>query len=497
MKSTLKYLVLIAAAFLFVFSCNEDKIGDNEFGRLTGKVVASGTNEPLANVRISTDPVSSTVFTDSSGNFVIESILVGDYSVGAKKDGFLADFAPATINGNVTSNVVFELEVSTFNNRPPTAPELLTPADNEEISGVEAIFTWDSTDPEGDPIEYALELRNINTSEILLFENLTDTTLTYSELTLGTQYVWQVTATDNINDPVISPASAFSVMPPPVDNRILFVRKMNGNNVIFSSDDEGNEFQLTSSELNSYRPRRNVSVNKIAYFQTDGANVNIYIMNRDGTEKTRVTGGVKPNGFNLDEINFDWPEDSVEIYFTRLDKLYSIEFNGGGLTEIYRTPDGSLISEVAVSENNDLIVLKTNDLNGYSVRIYTINFAGDLVDTILENVEGGVSGLDLSITNQQILYSYDVSDFQNNSYRRLDSRMFIYDMVAMTTTDISDNRPNGTNDLEPIFSPNEAFVMFTNTSNDGISQKDVYTLEIGEENTRTLIHEDAFMPDWQ
>jgi hypothetical protein len=496
MKGSFKYIALITTTFLLLFSCNEDKIGENEFGTLNGKVVAAGTNEPLENVRISTNPVSSTVFTSASGNFTIENIAVGDYSVEAKKDGYLADFAPATINGNVSSNVVFELEVSTFNNRPPTAPVLLTPEENEVIEGIEAIFSWDSTDPEGDPIEYSLELTNIDTNEVLLFEEIADTTLTYSELTLGTEYVWQVTATDNINDPVISEVGTFEVMDPPVDNRILFVRKMNGNNVIFSADDEGNEFQLTSSELNSYRPRRNISVNKIAYLQSDGANADIFIMDRDGTNKQRVTSTIKPNGFNLDEINFDWPDDFVNIYFPRLDKLYRIQFNGGGIGEVYQTPDGSLISEVAVSDNSDLIVLKTNNLDGYDVKIYTITFAGNQTSTILENVDGAVSGLDISVDNQRVLYSYDVSGFEDPSYRRLDSRMFIYDTVAMTTTDISDNKPSGTNDLEPIFSPNEAFVMFTNTSNDGISPKAIYSLEIDTSNSRNLLHEDAFMPDW-
>jgi hypothetical protein len=70
-------------------------------------------------------------------------------------------------------------------------------------------------------------------------------------------------------------------------------------------------------------------------------------------------------------------------------------------------------------------------------------------------------------------------------------------MVSGETTDVSDNKPNGTNDLEPIFSPNEAFVIFTNTSNDGLSQKDVYRLEINAMDTRVLLFENAFMPDWE
>ncbi|MCW9038156.1 MAG: hypothetical protein OQJ79_09615, partial [Altibacter sp.] len=84
------------------------------------------------------------------------------------------------------------------------------------------------------------------------------------------------------------------------------------------------------------------------------------------------------------------------------------------------------------------------------------------------------------------------------NYRRLDMRLFVYDLVTDITTDISQDKPSGTNDLEPIFSPNEAFVIFTNTSNDGISQKDVYRLEIeSAEDSRELLYENAFMPDWE
>lgn len=497
MKRSLYFIGFISMAFLLMYSCNEDKIGENEFGTLTGKVVVSGSNAPLANVRISTSPVSSTVFTDSTGNFIIEEILVGEYSVEARIDGYIADFEPATINGNATSNVVFELDPSTANNRPPSAPELLTPEDGEVLQSIEAIFSWTSTDPEGDPIKYALELRNVNTNETLLFENLTDTTLTYSPLTLGTSYVWQVTATDEINDPVISAVSAFEVIPAPIDNRILFVRKINGNNVIFSADEDGMEFQLTSSEVNSYRPRRNVSNNKIAYLQTDGANADIFTMNRDGTDKRKITGPIKPSGFNMEEINFDWPEGSVSIYYPRLDKLYRVLYNGLGTVEIFQTPDGSLISEVAVSENSNRIVLKTNNFEGYDVKIYTISMAGGIQDTILEDVDGAVSGLDISITDNLVLYSYDVSGFEDPTYRRLDSRLFLYDMTTMMATDVSDNKEAGTNDLDPIFSPNEALIMFTNTSNDGISQKNILTLNPNDQGTRTVVHEDASMPDWQ
>ncbi|HBY68621.1 MAG TPA: hypothetical protein DEG69_13255, partial [Flavobacteriaceae bacterium] len=327
-------------------------------------------------------------------------------------------------------------------------------------------------------LTYSIELRNDANEEVLMFENITDTTFVYSNLTLGTKYFWQVTVSDDINDPVKSAVRSFEVINAPVDNRFLFVRKVEGNNVIFSADEDGKEFQLTSKNLNSYRPRRNVAANRIAYLQTNGEDVDIYTMARDGTDKQRVTNTIKPKGFDLGEINISWPPKSDMIYFPRFDDLYRINSNGQGLELVYTTTDGSFISEVDVSENADIIALKTNNINGYDVSIFTIDFDGNVLDTILTGVDGATTGLNLSVTNQLVLYSYDVSGFESSNYRRLGSRMFVYDMVADTTTDISDQKPDGTNDLEPIFSPNEAEVIFTNTSNDGISQKDIYTVEV-------------------
>ncbi|MBV1923722.1 MAG: carboxypeptidase regulatory-like domain-containing protein [Flavobacteriaceae bacterium] len=497
MKTYKTYLKIIGVLLFVLLSCNEDRIGENDYGIIRGTVVVSGNNVPLPNVRISTQPISSIVFTDSVGNFKIEYVPVGDYSVEARIDDYLADFEPTTVVANASVNVVFELELSTANNKPPDAPELQGPTENEILESIEAVFIWTATDPDEDPLVFSLELRNDQNDEVQTFEDITDFYFAYSPLILGAKYFWQVASEDGINDRVLSRVGTFEVISAPIDNRFLFVRNIEGNNVIFSADEDGDEFQLTSQYINSYRPRRNVAANKIAFLQSDGAEVNIYTMNRDGTDKTKVTSNIKPNGFNLNEINISWPPSSNKIYFPQLDKLYRINFNGQGLEMIYQTSDGSLISEVDVSEFENIIALKTNNLDGYNVSIFTIDFNGNILDEILSNVLGGASGLNLSVTNNKVLYSYDVSGFENVSYRRLDSRLFIYDYISDTTIDVSEEKPNGTNDLEPIFSPNEAFVIYTNTSNDGVSQKEVYRLEIEEPETRTLLYENAFMPDWE
>ena len=500
MKEKVSYYIALLSILLLVVACNEDRVGVDDTGAIGGVVVAAGSNAPIPNVRVRTQPITSTVFTDSLGNFLIENVPVGDYAVEARVDDFITDFEPTTVVANATVNVVFELEVSTANNRPPSAPELIAPAENEVLQSIEAIFAWDSTDPEDDPITYTLELRNDQNEDVELFEEITDTTFTYSPLILGAQYFWQVSAKDEFNDPVLSPIGTFSVISAPVDNRFLFTRKINGNNVIFSADADGSEFQLTPSDKNSFRPTRNVAANRIAFLQSNGAEIDVFTMNRDGSEVKKITSTVKPAGFNLNQINISWPENSTRVYFPVFDKLYRINTTGQGLQLMYQTPDGSLISEVDAHETDNIIAIKTNDVNGYNVSILTIDIFGNELDTILSGVPGAVSGLELSVTNQQVLYTYDVSGFESSDYRRLDSRIFVYDIPSATATEISGDKPNGTNDLQAKYSPNEAQIIFMNTSNDGISQQDIVIIDVDFDQNmgaRELFISDAFMPDWK
>ncbi|MEX0996505.1 MAG: carboxypeptidase-like regulatory domain-containing protein [Flavobacteriaceae bacterium] len=484
-------------ALLIAVSCSEEGIDESGSGTITGKVVAKGTNAPLPNVKIETTPASNTVFTDENGDFILNEVTEGEYSVQAQLDGFITAFKASRVVSGQTNNVVFELEESTASNRPPEIPDLLSPGEGQILESIEANFVWVTTDPDDDEMTFTLELRNDQNNDVLLFEDITEPVFTYSPLLLGAKYFWQVSASDGINTPVFSSVSSFEVIPAPIDNRFLFTRQIDGNNVIFSADQDGVEFQLTSQAENSFRARRNVAANKIAYFQTSGAQIDIYTMNRDGSGKFKVTSSLKPNGFNLNEINFSWPENSDKIYFPNFDKLYSINSNGQGLQLIYQTTDGSFISEVDVNESLNRIALKTNNQNGYDINIFVIDLNGDLIATALNGIAGASSGLNLSFDGQNVLYTYDVSANQNATYRRLNSRAFIYNIPDDTTTDISGEKPGGTNDLDVRFSPNEAEIIFVNTSNDGISQKNIWTIAINEPSSRAQLFSDAFMPDWE
>ena len=114
----------------------------------------------------------------------------------------------------------------------------------------------------------------------------------------------------------------------------------------------------------------------------------------------------------------------------------------------------------------------------------------------MTDLDGTIGSPSFSIDGKMILFSYDVSEFQSPDGRQLDARVFLYNLETEVLTDISVEKEEGTNDLEPRFSPTGAHIIFTNTPNDGISRKDIWKMERDGEN-RVLFVENGEMPDWK
>ncbi|MCA0931256.1 carboxypeptidase regulatory-like domain-containing protein [Lutimonas saemankumensis] len=500
MRSNL--IIIITVLISAVFSCSEDTVPYSGVGSITGRVVEADNFKPIGNAKVVLTPTNNTVFTDSLGYFEYEQVEVGDYSVSSTKEGFLTAFKPVTVSLNLEVNTVFEMEIETSGNRPPSAPKLLSPEDNATNVDLAVELVWSASDPDLDTIHYTIRIRNDRNDEIEMVEDLLDSTYVLSNLTNNTKYFWEVSASDQINEPVWSPAQSFRTKEA-TENRFLYVKEVNGNNVIFSSDDQGNDYAITNSNINSWRPRKNLATNLVAFLRTENFETQLYTMNPDGSNVFKVTS-VSVDGFKQSELDFSWSSNGSKLIYPHFDKLYEINKDGSGLRLVHQTPDGSFISECDWSSDGNLIALKTNNSNGYNVRIYTIDPNGAIVDNILSGVNGAAGGLDLSIDNKLLLYTYDVSEFESASYRQLDSRLFIYNFTTGVSKDVSVDKENGTIDIDPRFSPSEAEIIFVNTPNDGISGKSIYTQsveqdsdEVGNGYNRKVKFENAIMPDWE
>lgn len=501
MKKVINIVVLLILS-LFL-GCQEDTVDVVGVGTITGRVVEANSFDPVENAKVSLSPSNNTIFSDEEGYFIFEDIDSGEYSVSVTKEDYLTSFESATVSDDAEINVIFELEDDDSLNKPPSTPILKTPEDGSEEIELSVELTWSSSDPDEDELLYTLQMKNDYDNEILEVLEIADSSYVVSDLKYGVKYFWQIIVNDGVNEDVLSTVNSFKTKVNP-ENRYLYVKKFeNDNNVIYSSsfnetDSIGeNEVQLTLEELNSWRPRKNQASGKIAFLQTANNAAHLFTMNTDGSDIFQVTSAVPLNGNNMNEVDFSWSSNGDRLIYPNYDKLYMINKDGSGLQLIYQTSDGSFITECDWSNDESMIALKTNDIYGYNVSIYTINISGAVLTTILSGVNGAAGGLNISVNNKLLVYTYDTSGYESTSNRQLDTNIYIYDFDAAISTEISTNKPAGTNDLDPRFSPNEAEVIFVNTSNDGISTKTLYRISIIADSDRNELFPDAFMPDWE
>ena len=499
MKKYIIYLFLTPVLFSF-FSCSEDKIDTLGAGILTGKVIEKGTNEPIENVKVTIVSSNESVLTNATGDFIINNVQVGEQSVSAKKDGYLASFEAITMISSGNLNVILEMSVETTNNDSPSQPELVSPDDNIIDLGLSVDLSWTSTDPEEDELTYKIEVRNDQNSDLLTFEDISDVTFTLTQLNYGVRYFWQVSVSDGINAEVWSTTRSFTTIATP-NHRFLFTRIMNENGVVFSGGFDSNsdpvELQLTSSSNNSWRARKNNNTGLIAFLRSNGAENHLYSMNPDGSNVQQITSSVPVGGFDLERIDYCWSNNGAKLLYTNFDKLYSINRDGSGLALVYQTSDGSFISECDITADESMIALKTNNVNGYNISVFTINMSGTILNTVLSGVNGAAGGLNFSVDNSKLVYTHDISGYESIDQRQLDTHIFIYDFGTTTATDLSLSKPVGFLDLDPRFSPNEAEVIYTHTSNDGFSENKIQSLNIASVGTRNDLFFNAKMPDWE
>ncbi|WP_374959062.1 carboxypeptidase regulatory-like domain-containing protein [Gilvibacter sp.] len=502
MKSQFIYKCLVFAVFVVLSACSEDKIEDGVTGTLTGLVVSSGDNAPLANVKISTQPITSTVFTDNAGLFEIANVPVGDYAVQAELDGFVVEFEAAVIAADRESNVIFELSREVLDNNSPNTPVAISPANNTTDLPLSLEFVWSGGDPdEDDTVTYTISLQNDQNDEILELQTVSDTTLTVnSGLMFSTQYFWQISADDGVNPPVLSAINSFETTAIP-NAEYLFVRKVGSNNVIYGADLDGNFIQLTSEATNSWRPRKNSAIGKIAYLQSVGGQTQLFVMDEDGGNKQQLTFGIPVSGFDLNEVDIAWEPNGASILFPTLSGARRVLLSTAGTgvtTSFYEPAPGLVVTEIAWSEFNDVIALKLNDIEGYNVSIITVDLDGNLIETIFEGQPGAAGGLDLNIDGSKVLYWYDTSGLELPAYLPQDARLFIYNSTTDTTAELVTGVTEGFINIDPRFGPNENDVYFTQKGRVSTATPSifVYDTSLPAENAELLLS-NANMIDYE
>ncbi len=498
MNTTSPYITiaLIVMSALLWSGCDEDTIEPTLFGNVTGKVLEAETNDSIEEATISTNPPTSTVFSDANGAFVLNDIPVGTYSIRAEKSGFLTEVASVTVFDEQDSNVILTLDIDSLENAPPSIPALVAPADGAIDLDINVELIWSASDEdEDDVLTYDVVLFTFDTTQSrIVSSGGTDTTFQLTNLAYNTNYFWQVVVNDGSNDPVLGPVWGFKTQEFP-DQRFLFARAINGKYDIYSADGLGAEFRLTSGPGSSYRPRMNPQRDRIAFISNQNLQPQLYVMDRDGSNVEMITT-LPISGADQFELDFTWSPDGTKILYMANTRLYTINPDGTGLAAFTQAPQGFTFAEADWTGQGDFIVARIVGSDFYRSFITVIDNQGGFGQFLFTDIQGATGGAKISIQGTNILYTHDVTGFESADERQLDARIFMRNIQTLATTDLSFEKINGTNDLDPIYSPDGSKIVFTNTNNDGISVKNILIMDIDGFN-REVLFENAEMPDWK
>lgn len=489
-----RLIALCSFALLLIMGCTEETFVEPKlYGSISGKVLTLADKKPLTNVLVRISPSGRSITPDSLGNFKADSLPVGKYSVQTTVEKYKTDLTSVDVEESKTTAVSVFLIPDNNQNKSPLVPTVVKPADKSTGAALSTVLAWKTSDPDKDSLRYSVILfKEGQSTNTPIATNLHEDTLVVNNLEYESTYYWQVITSDSVNKPVYSEVWSFKTKALP-DFPYLFTRQVNQNSQIFSSN--GTEtIQLTTFGGN-WRPVVSPNREKVAFISNINTDPHIFISNRVGGDVKKVTV-VPIAGVSLMDLSFCWSPDGLELLYPNYNKLYAVHADGSGLRVVAEAPAGRFFAGCDWTSQGNKIIARVTGSSVYDNELYLISPGTGILSRLLSGRPGRMGNPDFSVDGTKAVFTLDVSNFQNNEGRQLDSRVFIVDVASGVSSDISGNKSAGNNDLDARFSPNGAKIIFTTTSNDGFSARDIYTMDLNGTN-RTVLLQNAEMPYWR
>lgn len=480
---------------LLAMSCTEEAYVEPKlYGSLKGQVLGSTDNKPISNVVVRITTLGRTITPDDQGYFKFDSIPVGKYSVQTTVSKYKTDLSTVEVEENKATDLLVLLNKDEAQNKSPNKPTVVGPINASTGNNVSVLLSWKGTDPENDSLRYSVILfKEGQTTNVPITKEQQADSLRVNNLDYQATYYWQIVASDSVNAPVYSEIWSFTTKAIP-DLPYVFARVVNNNYQLFTADST-ETVQMTFTGGN-WRPIVSPSRQRVAFISNINTEPHIFTSDRAGKNLSKATT-MPIGGISLTDLSFCWSPDGTEILYPAYDKLYAVRPDGTGLRIVARAPGGRFFAGCDWTSQGNKIVARITGSSVYDNELYIINASngGDMYRIVSAN-SARMSNPSFSADGKQVLYTLDISNFQNIEGRQLDSRIFIYDLNSWTATNISTEKLSGTNDIDARFSPNNSKIIFTNTSNDGFSLKSVYTMDINGTN-RIPVVSDGEMPYWR
>lgn len=266
--------------------------------------------------------------------------------------------------------------------------------------------------------------------------------------------------------------------------KMVFSAQRDGNYDIYSMNSDGTEqTKLTTAAAYDTSPRYSHDGSKIVFVSSRDGNSEIYIMNSDGSNQTRLTS----NSATDSEPSFSY-DDTKIAFSTNRDgnyEIYSMNSDGTGQTRL--TNEATDDYNPSFSNTSTESIVFSSDRSGDS-ELYTMDSNGS---NLLQVTNDGV------FVNLHPQFSRDDSKIAYTS--NLDggnTEIYIMDSGGTNRIRLTNN---STGDSEPSFSPDGLMLSFT-AQRDG--NEEIYTMKTdGTSQTRRtnndgIDYNSAFSPSW-
>jgi len=494
-------LCIVPLAFFLLTllsGCSEDRVKPVFEGSITGQVLDFDSQLPLANATVTTDPATTSVICDENGNFTLTDVPTGDYRVTGSKSLYSENSVNIAVERDKITSVVIQLSLSPDDNVAPVISSAVTPSNGAEEQAVNVDLNWQIIDKdENDSVRVDLFLYKSNqAAPTKVLSDFYDTTYTLKNLDFNTAYYWQLVARDTKDHEVKSDVFSFKTESFP-DNHFHFTREFNDEDYeIFTSDTSGARLvQLTDNTFKDWNPVLNPQRTKIAFVSDREGKNYVYTMERDGTNQQRLTT-IPVAGYHNQGIGISWSDDGGKLLFSSYSSLMQVDNDGANQEVLATAPGTRHFREIAYSPTGNKIVAIAIGLAEWDSQLLIMDPDGTNIQVLVDDLPGIMESPSFSIDGQYVMFTRDVAGFESPTGRQLDSRIFTIKIDGTGLTDISsESKPDGTNDLQPRFSPNGAQIVFVNVSNDDFNERTVYIMNVdGDE--RKAIFSNAEMPYW-
>ncbi len=490
--------LLFISLWVFIASC-EDKVDTSLTGTITGKVIDKDNFEPLEGARITTNPYSDVVETDSLGTFTLEEVPEGEYNVIAAIGGYRSESVEIFVEFNETTDVELIMQRTYSAADVPDFTDRFFPGDKETVNTINITFSWQLKNPHVDSTVFDLILYRAGSSNNpSVFENLTDTFLLVNDLDFQTYYYWQLKANNDAGN-TYTEVRQFKTPSFP-ENRILFSRITDGTSHLFITDtlEESTPMQITHNQHHNWNAKINPQRTSIAFQSSRDLNPALYVMDTDGANIKKITNFTL-GGYFHQKIEFDWNPSGSQIIFTSYNKLYRINATGTGLETLATAPESKHFREVAFAPDGNTIYTIVAGSLANDRQVYSLSPNGDNLQLVYDNNEFQLAHLDVHPDNNRLLFSIDISGYISDSGRMLSASIHEYNLTSGELVNISEGKPDGTNDVMASYSPDGGRIIFVNSFNTTNAIPSIYiydNFQNSETNNRKELLPEASYPFW-